>query len=63
MTEREITIDELLAAMCDLNLYRLRRIVEDRMLSQPDDERSANLHELIIAEECQRRDAALGRAA
>jgi hypothetical protein len=45
---------EILAGMTDLNLYRLRLVVEDRMLSQPDDVQSANLHGMIVAEEARR---------
>lgn len=60
MTGREL-MAEVLARMTDLNLGRLRLIVEDRMLEQPDDVRSANLHGMIVAEERGRRE--MGRVA
>lgn len=62
MTGREV-MEELLAAMSDTNLRRLRHVAERRCMEHPDDHKSANLHAMIVSEETARRTAAQGRAA
>lgn len=62
MTGREV-MTELLAAMSDVNLRRLRHVAERRCMERPDDDKSANLHAMIVAEERQRRERAERRAA
>lgn len=62
MTGRE-AVTGLLALMSDVSLRTLRHAAERRMMERPDDERSANLHALIVAEERRRRELASGRAA